>query len=220
MKLRFGILVLSIALFSLSLSACRTNLLPEYLPKVESTHVITYANTYPVVNIGESRQEGAVGQLAGAASFGLTIELQQRLQKVVDVEGVATLVSDSFTQELTPSFGFSYEDEPQDADTRIVIDIEAFGFEASSIESPLYYFVEADVSMVYNPENKLIWEYSTTLRQPINENHFFGGAVGSATNIGAVAGLTDDEIVEVFNDLATYAGAELVHQMRADSASN
>jgi len=115
--------------------------------------------------------------------------------------------------------GIAVVEEGEEHDSRIEIAVNAFGLEAASMEQQVYYFFDTDVRMVFIPENKLIWEYSTTIHQPIKAVHILGGLIGTGINLSTLSDLKDEELVAIFGALAQEAGAELADQMRVDSAN-
>jgi len=200
-------------------TGCRTNLLPEYKPKLAHSAVITIAETRPVVSIGSSQHGGAGELFTTAAAIGTTISMQERLEKLLDGEALAISMTDTFEASMVQGLGIAVVEEGEEHDSRIEIAVNAFGLEAASMEQQVYYFFDTDVRMVFIPENKLIWEYSTTIHQPIKAVHILGGLIGTGINLSTLSDLKDEELVAIFGALAQEAGAELADQMRVDSAN-
>ncbi len=104
--------------------------------------------------------------------------------------------------------------------TRIDISIQRFGLSTSgSAESPLHFVFDARVEMVYLPENRLIWEFTSNVFEPAAPYIYgAGGGFAQATaNLATVGALTDAQLQSTFEALAAEAGRRIAMQMRADS---
>lgn len=200
-------------------TGCRTNLLPEYKPKLAHAAVITIAETQPVVSIGSSKDNGVVGMFNDVAAIGTTVSMQERLVKLLDGEALAISLTETFESSMQASLGIAVVDDTAEHDSRIEIAVNGFGLEAQDMEHQVYYFFDTDVRMVFIPENKLIWEYHTVIHEPIKEVHILGGLLGAGINLGTLGDMKDEELIAIFGALAQEAGAELADQMRIDSAN-
>ncbi len=213
-----------LVLTALFATGCRTNLLPEYMPKVKTAYVVTFANELPSVDIAQQSDNSSsiIRVITDVATVGFSIEMRQRLIKALDGVDLAVALSETFEQQLTPSFGTALVgDINAPHDTEIQITVNDYGLEAASIADPVYYFFNADVRMMYVSENKLIWEYTTTISERLKPVHLTGdgGAalVGTAINFSALKDMTDEQLTTVFDNLARNAGVVIVDQMRYDA---
>jgi len=204
------------------LAGCRTNELPEYAPRIQTAYVATFADGRPTVAFGSSADQGLAGTFADMTALGMSFELQEKLERVLERDALAAVMTQTFRQDLGPSFGWQVvQDRSAAHDSLVEIRVSDFGLTAASMDSPVYFFFDADARIVFMPENKLVWEYSGSIAEPLTPSHLSGfgvfSGVGTAINLDALNKLTDAQLAQVFDRLAADAGATFVAQMREDA---
>jgi hypothetical protein len=204
------------------LMGCRTNYLPEYMPKMQTALVQVYVDGSPWVSFGGMNNDGPIGLIGSIASASKAADIERRLMTVLRGEDVALGMAQGFQEQLQLSSTLNVVVDPKaEYDSVIEISVGRFGLESATIDTPIYFFVDADVAMVYRPENKLVWEYSTTIRQSLHDKMLISGGIFSiasaSMNFSALDALSDDEMRAVLESLAVATGQQLVYQMNRDA---
>jgi hypothetical protein len=215
------------ALLLLIAPACRVNHLPEYLPRVENTHMVRVIPPGPVINFGVSQQDNLAAAIITQI---VTAEAEQdigaRLEAAASPEELSDTLGAVMTQELDKSFGLAVVPSHKDPhDTRLELTIVDYGLTAASPESEVFYFFQVEARMIYIPENKLIWELDDTLSYPLKDFHIYSNsgaiqAFSAASNLSALDDLSPEQLREIFLDFAAAAGRALMAQMREDATNN
>lgn len=242
------LIVAFIGLFFLfTLSACGPSF-RQYVSQCSTYSNDVSASGYVTVNIepnkvADSNGLGAFVNLATTiASIAISAEQRERLNRIIDPTTVAIAVSDGF------EFGFHNEThlEPVDInagpDLMLHIDVYKYGLWAHSLASPMEFFVEANISIIYTPENKRIYSNgvsymrsaSNVISEMANATHmhvYVNGHLShtqyatiqaindvsrlarGAANLSAFLEMTDEEIIMVMDYLAYHTGFGIAYRL-------
>lgn len=223
------------ALVAISMLAtgCRTNLLPEYADRIDTAHVVSVTPDGPQFSLGGSSSGNMLALATNVASLGIGVELSRKFAEGTTPEEIEAQMSEVFKSELDRSFDWTLAaDAKAEHDTRIEVRIVSYGLFADSQMSPVKYRMSIDARMVYRPQSKLIWEYSTTYEEPLtpvdlrvagdgqpgSDVNQAVGAINTGINLGLLSKLSPEELRMVFMGLARKSGARLVQQIREDIA--
>lgn len=215
---------------ALILSACGPSF-SEYMRNVRTSQVNSNIKRSPEVVIGSTDVGGGFGtfglvtsgiSLAGdIAASAVSMEQQKRLQTIISPEMLVDQIHNAFSSQFSGSTGIPVVSYSEHSDIRIVITVPSFGIYASSITSPYNFFMNADVSVVYLPENKRIYDRQVFLERSLGDLDMYGSiasvAISGALNLSAFFTLSDPQIVEIFNYLAVELGNTIATYIFEDS---
>ena len=242
--------------FSLSIVATTTACGPslgEYVGK-SATYKSTISTTAAVaVNIEPndvmaSRRGtlGTIGSIVNTASsigaVAVSADQEKRLHKIIDSTVMAQNVALGFDNGFTDATHLQVVPDSTNPDIRIMLNIRSYGIWAESLMSPMNFFVEADLKLVYTPEMKTVYstgvsimrevssvlssvaeanvEVSVEVTGNVRPNYNAVAAAHDAARLGAgVANLTaffkmsDEEVTSAFYYMAVDAGSFIANKL-------
>lgn len=241
---RLGLLAVGL-LSMLIMSGCGPTL-KEYVAMSSTYYSNVTSRSQASVNIeGNARSAGLFGRIGGAAVSVVsgiaasTVSSQQtaRLQSISDSREIAQLVTSGFDEGFGNATNMAYAESRMQPDMRINIMIQNYGLWADSLLSPLHFYVEAQIEMIYMPEMKSVYSNGMTLSREVSNvitelAHTTNSALGfsnySAKGIitnnvtRMVAGaaslkeffdMSDEEIVAILQLMAYDTGSALAGQL-------
>ncbi|MFA5623821.1 MAG: hypothetical protein WC966_02030 [Bradymonadales bacterium] len=229
---RFQIVFFAIAV-ALLFSACGPSF-SDYMRDARSTQVNSTIIRDPEVIIesrnSAGRSRGKLGMVieginvaSDVAATAVSMEQQKRLQEILSPDDLVMQIHQALTQQLTRTINIDIVDTTQASDVRINTIVKSYGINASSITSPFYFYVYADVDVIYLPENKRIYRRPVVLQRSLSDLDMYGSiasaAISGAMNLSAFFSLSDPQIVEIFNYLAVELGNTIATYIYNDSLS-
>jgi hypothetical protein len=214
-------LVAALAVLVWAASGCRINRLAEYMPNIKSAAVVSFTTGSPGVWIGSSGQSNPIAQAAAdLAAIGMSQGLEARVTKAAPPERVQQVMTEEFTQGVSQGFTFQVVEEDQPHDTLIEVNVGSYGLSASSLQSALYYTLTATSTIVYVPENRVIWETTERYSVPITPVLLWGPGsrvANTGINLAMIAQLDDDQLGQMFDRLAVEGAQLVLRRMRRDA---
>jgi hypothetical protein len=211
----------TLALGALTLMACRTNRLAEYMPSIKNVAVISVTLGEPQVWIGTSNHGHPLANaITDIATASIEQSLHRRVVKAAPAERLQEVMTAEFTVGLEKSFEFDVVSEDATHDTRIEIAVSEYGLYASSLKSEVIYRLKATSSVIFVPENRLIWETTESYSVPLTPVHLHGPggrALTAGINLGALTQLSDEELAQTFDSLAAEGARQVLARMRRDA---
>lgn len=243
--------------FSLSVvamtAACGPSL-GEYVGRSATYHSMISTNASVSVNIEpndvtSSRHSGTLGIIssvvntAGAiGALALSADQQLRLQNVVSPHAMAQNVAMGFDSGFTGSTHLQVVPPDANPDIRIMLNIDSYGIWAESLTSPMNFFVEAELTVVFTPEMRTVYSSGVSIVREVGSALNAAGQIaanvsanvaGQATqsyhtavavydvaslgagvaNLAAFLQMSDAELSSAFYYMAVDAGAYIANQL-------
>lgn len=242
--------------FSLSVvamtAACGPSL-GEYVGRSATYHSMISTNASVSVNIEPNNvtasRHGTMGAISSVinsvgaiGAIALSADQQLRLQNVVSPHAMAQNVAMGFDSGFTGSTHLQVVPPDANPDIRIMLNIDSYGIWAESLTSPMNFFVEAELTVVFTPEMRTVYssgvsivrevgsalnaagqiaaEVSASVAGQATQSYRTALAVYDVASLGAgVANLTaflqmsDAELSSAFYYMAVDAGAYIANQL-------
>ncbi len=214
-------IALSLLVFAFIAIGCRTNMLPEYHRAIDTARVSSLTTGGPEVSIGGSSQDNpAAALISTVVSIGVSSDTYDKIQAAADPQEFGDIIQGAFETDMERFTNFKPTDG-DNPDTQLNIDVVSYGLTAATIESEVFFFMQVEATMVYLPENKLIWEYGDTLSMPLKDIHIYSNSpaiqgMNTAVNFALISELTEEELRAIFTGMADNAATILLNQMRED----
>lgn len=179
---------------------------------------------------------GLINTASAVTSVVLSSEQNDRIQKIVDPTVLATNVAYGFDSNFAGATHLQSRENATEGDIQIMMTIESYGLWSQSLTSPMNFFLEADIRIVYMPEMKTIYRNGVSLMREA-ANAFSKGAealasnttiyrhtrLGTVTNVTALVSgaanltaffeLTDEDIAGIFDYMAVDAGSYIANEL-------
>lgn len=208
--------------------------LKDYVKKSNNyvNHVMT--STGATVNIEESGIVRGLGKLStvgavanaisGVATTALSSDQGQRLNRLIAPDKVAVSMSEGFNHNFAGMTHLQVVEDTAHPDLRIKLTVIDYGLYSKSLLSPMQFFVEAEVQVIYAPEMKTIYTNGATISRDASDivSQMTNAVAGSfnvlqlasgAANLAALLKMSDEEIVAIFDYLSFDSGAAIAHQL-------
>ncbi len=210
-------------LLALSLGACRTNRLPQYLPRVQRVYTVTLPPASPEVAFGdEGGGAGDAAALGDMVGMGLANKARARLRAAVAPDAMAEHIARVLVQGLRDRVGLqsvNSGDEPHDL--RVELIVRGYGLRAGSTESTARLYAKARARLLFRPGGVLLWDEGASADRPLRQRLADDkeGAVASGPAVTfALAGDVDPEHLAVeLHALAQSIGEQLLARLRVDA---
>ncbi|MBQ9242362.1 MAG: hypothetical protein IJ165_03915 [Proteobacteria bacterium] len=128
----------------------------------------------------------AVNIAADVSAMAISSEQEARLHQLVDPAVVGGLVSDGFNDAFADETHLEVAPDSATPDLRIRLTVRRYGLWADSLLSPMNFFVEAQISVIYTPEMKEIYSSGVSLMREVS-NAF--SDVANAVDAGVTGGV-------------------------------
>lgn len=178
----------------------------------------------------------AVNVAASVGSAVVSTQQEERLQRIISSKEMATQVASGFDNNFTGTTHLQVVDNSANPDIRIMLRMNKFGIWAESMLSPLNFYVEAEVQIVYTPSLETIYSSGVSIyREAANvfsevanstQIEVHGGGysamhavsdvsrlVSGAANLTAFFEMTDEEVQAVFDYMAYDAGTTIASKL-------
>jgi hypothetical protein len=209
--------------------------LPDYYGWINTMHMMSVVPTRPQVQVGDGSmptrtprsgmdaiRQGTqvVGTVAGSR---VATDLENRLDVVVPPERVRENFAAALAEAVPRSMPVTaVADMREEHDTRLEVEVSAYGINARNLSAPAYYVMRADARLIFVPEGRVIWHAVTHVNERVSADHpMFGGTLGRITgtsiNLSALQELEDDDLQRVFDAMVADAAASIAEQLRRDS---
>ncbi len=246
-------LVLLLGLLALALTTGCGPSLKEYVAQSNNyTSSITNTTTASV-NIEAKKVVhegggifGAIGSAVNTASavgsIAMNHEQGERLQKIIESEKIATLVSQGFNDGFTGQTHLQMMSaDAGTPDLRIKLKVNRYGLWAENIADSIKFYVSANIEIIFTPEMKSIYDRDVVIqreaanvlsemaraveveveggvpnRRTMNAIEDAGNLINGAANLTAFFELTDEQIVDIFDYMAYDAGLTIADRLNKD----
>ncbi|MBQ1926498.1 MAG: hypothetical protein II767_04840 [Proteobacteria bacterium] len=178
MKKQLCWLVVSLFLMVV-LAGCGPSL-KEYVGMSNNYNTKVTAKNGVVVDIGSTdtaaSHAGGVFGLVGSAvniaadvsAMAISSEQEARLHRIVDPAVIGALVSDGFSDAFADETHLVEIKDNSRPDLRIRLTVRRYGLWADSVLSPMNFFMEARISIIYEPEMKEIYSNGVSLMREVS----------------------------------------------------
>ena len=178
MKKQLCWLVVSLFLMVL-LAGCGPSL-KEYVGMSENYNTRVTAKNGVVVDIGStdtaaSHSSGAMGFVGAAvnvaadvSAMAISSDQEARLRRIVDPAVIGALVADGFSESFADETHLIAIGDNGKPDLRIRLTVDRYGMWADSLFSPMNFFMEARISIVYTPEMKEVYSNGVSLMREVS----------------------------------------------------
>lgn len=206
------------------LAACKINRLPKYHALLHSAVFEIDVRRGPTVNTAggsERESSGLSGMVNAATNLAkgiISLKLQKRMQQIIPAMRASTIVTEAMIARF-PDIGLQHATPPAAADTRLALEIRAYGLETLGDMDPAKYFVNARATLYHEPSGKKIWRLRRQLSRPIADVHVAFGSdsvVGNISNTAALDKLTDEDLERVLVAMLADATALFVATLADD----
>lgn len=200
---------------ALTVAGCN-NKIKKYADKIDAMSVYHAMEAGgPSVSLGRwALPEGAQGETAESVANALLaafeFEMAQRLAQVLRPVSLSEIAAGSATQAMNNNG--PYPVDPQSR-WQLHLDLVDYGV-SGGVGSEATVYVNLD-AQVYGPKGKRIWRRGVYCSQPLAPNLGAPGSVAqTAANVAVISGMTDRELRQAFDDVATWCGREAVDRLR------
>lgn len=145
----------------------------SYSSKVTAKNVVT-------VDIGStdtaaSHSSGVFGMVGTAVNIAADVsamaisgDQEARLRRIVDPAVIGALVSDGFDDAFADETHLEIAPNGSNPDLRVRLTVKRYGLWADSLLSPMNFFMEAQISIIYTPEMKEIYTNGVSLMREVS----------------------------------------------------
>ncbi|MCL2325025.1 MAG: hypothetical protein FWC40_00770 [Proteobacteria bacterium] len=158
-----------------------------------------------------------VNTVSTVASYAVGADQKARLQALIDPAILAAHVDASFDETFVARMQIPVVDSGEPTDIRIMMRIVRFGLYAESLAAPMIFYIATEVNVVHVASMTTIYEDLIVIERSASDfprlNSIAGGIAGAAFNMTKFFGLTDEQVAEIFDMMASDAGTVLAMRL-------
>jgi len=181
-------------------------------PSISAVKVKVVASGGPRVELGKVDDGGLVGLVVNVVQEVKAEELRRRIERAVHIPDV----KDSLHRGIATSLGdgppFAYTRDTS-AQALLQLDIRRYGMVVPQLGAPGSFDFIAKLK-IYNRQSERIYKKRLRCRTGVGDPSATSVVLGAVNNVRQVKKMSDEEINQVFVDVAHYCGERFVLKMR------
>jgi len=158
-----------------------------------------------------------VNTVSAVATYAIGADQKARLQGLINPANLAANVDASFDETFVARMQIPTVESGEPTDIRIMMTVVRYGLFSESLAAPMIFYIATDVNVVHVASMTTIYQDHIVIQRTASDfprlNSIAGGIAGAAFNLTKFFELTDEQVVEIFDMMASDAGTVLAMRL-------